>query len=590
MEKITLKPVVKELLYKTDEVNTHVDVLSYSGTTTQEKTLGSLYLIGHVKYDEEDLGYVISLVSSLAKREYYSEQALKSQDPKKSFEGTLKKLNEILQDFFKNKSFALNLGLAAIAGDQLYISKLGKFKVGLARNGEHIDVLNNIALFQKSAEDEQQFSNIISGKLQPGDKLFAYYPARPITSREKMLQTMLVKEPQEQFLEKISQLAEHLDTFTCCGVHIAIEQIKEIPLDVPATATLASQPGGPTADSVSGGRTAQVSEKPRVIAAELSVSKKGNVISSLSNVAGKLKSMDRLPIHSRFKGFIIIALVVFIPLLSIVLIRSGGDAKGLKAAYANGAENLKSIHAKLAQNDTQEARSLIQQTLAQIQPFESEKISELRKELEKSMDSVDHVSSLVPKEVGTAEATGIVLAFENNTPSVVYNRSEVLTVKDKTYTLQDPVTATDATLYEGNLYTLAGNNLYKYADALAGGTKRSDWGTPEGVAQSIAVDGNLFVLTNGGKVETYFKGKKESEFDPSLPVNEQNQIVTSKDATLIYLANPVTKRLYALDKTNGSLQTTYKLDNIGELKDITVSADGSIWLLSKDYKVWQLSF
>ena len=136
LQKITLKPVAKELLYKTDEVNTHFDVLSYMGSSTQERALGSLYLVGHAKYGDEDLGYVISLVSSLARREYYSDEALKTQEPKKAFEATLKKLNEVLGDFFKNKSLSLSIGLAAISGEQIYISKLGKFKVGLARNGE----------------------------------------------------------------------------------------------------------------------------------------------------------------------------------------------------------------------------------------------------------------------------------------------------------------------------------------------------------------------------------------------------------------------------------------------------------------------
>src|SRR3989344_504919 len=194
MEKITLKPIARELLYKADEANTHFDVLTYTGTTAQEKQLGSLYLIGHAKYEEEDLGYVVSLISSLAKREYYSGESIKNQNPKTAFENSLKKLNEVLEDFFKNKSLALNVGIAAIVGDQIYISKLGKFKVGLARGDQYIDVLNNIELFQKSPEAEQQFSNIISGKLQPGDKIFAYYPARAITSRERSLQGVLLKE------------------------------------------------------------------------------------------------------------------------------------------------------------------------------------------------------------------------------------------------------------------------------------------------------------------------------------------------------------------------------------------------------------
>ncbi|HEY4500462.1 MAG TPA: hypothetical protein VJH25_01580, partial [Candidatus Paceibacterota bacterium] len=230
MEKITLKPVVKELLFKNEEPNTHFDVLSYEGANNQEKSLGSLYLIGHIKYEEEDLGYLVSLVSSIARREYYSDSAIRQQDSRKSFENTLKKLNEVLEDFFVNNKLTLNVGLLAIAGENIFISKLGKFKVGLARAGEYIDVLNNVSLFSKSGATETQFSNIISGRVQSGDKIFAYFPARPITIREKSLNAVLVGESQQAFGDKIAQLASTVEGFNCCGVHIVLDQIKEIPV------------------------------------------------------------------------------------------------------------------------------------------------------------------------------------------------------------------------------------------------------------------------------------------------------------------------------------------------------------------------
>jgi len=576
MEKITLKPIVKELLYKADEVNTHFDVMSYSGTNTQEKTLGSLCLVGHVRFEEEDLGYIIGLIGSLAKREYYSEQSLRAQNPRTAFENTLKKLNEVLEDFFKNKKFSLNLGLAALAGDQIFISKLGKFKVGLARDGQHIDVLNNITLFQKSAEPEQQFSNIISGRLQPRDKIFAFYPGRPITSRERMLQNVLIKESQQNFLDKIGLLAQSIDTFSCCGVHIAMEQIKEIPLQMPELAvTLAALSNGHTADSELSGATA----KPRVIAAELSVSKKNNLLRTMQNSVAKLKGI---------RGFMVIAVVILIPLFTAVAIRSRNDSSGVKAIYQSSIENVKLIQAKLAQNDLNEARALIQQTLSNIRPYNDENIAALRNELVASLDGVDHASAVIPQLVGilSEDKTGIALAFENGSPTVLYNGSELLSINGKEYTLSDPVTGTDASLYEGNLYVLAGEIIYKYGDALSGGTKRTEWGTPDTRLQSIAVDGNVYGLTADGSIVMYFKGKRESSFNPELPFSGASQIATMKDSRLLYLSNPSDKRLYAIDKTSGTLQLTYKLDSIGELKDIALSSEGNVWLISADNKVW----
>lgn len=588
MQKITLKPVTKELLYKSDEVNTHFDVLTYAGASAQERALGSLYLIGHIKYDEEDLGYVVSLISSLAKREYYSEASLKAQDPKKAFEGSLKKLNEVLEDFFKNKNFALNVGLAAIAGDQLYISKLGKFKVGLARNGEYIDVLNNLDLFQKSDADEEQFSNIISGSIQPGDKIFAYYPARSLTLREKSLQSVLLKENQDQFGEKIATLAASTENFNCCGVHIAIEQIKEIPVQTYAIPAPAVQLTSATEEEQP---VALETPKPRVVAAELSVSKKSTIFSKATSTASRFRMLNRLPIHMKFRGFIIIAAIIVVPLLTIALIRTGGDSSDVKAAYNGATDSLKLAKAKLADNNPIDARTLIEKGLAQIGTLDNKKLVAVKAELNASLDSIDHISTIVPTDAGTLTAEQLELSKTSRmlATDVWFNNAELLTVKTKSYKLQDPATATDATLYEGNLYVLSGNHIYKYADALTGGTKRSDWGTIDATLMSIAVDGNLFGLTSDGKINMYFKGQKKSEFAPGLPINDGNRIATSKDGTLIYLANPITKRLYALDKTAGTLQATYKLDTIGDLKDMTVTSDGHVTMLSTDGKLWSIA-
>ncbi len=588
MEKITLKPVTKELLFKTEDLNAHVDVLTYGGTTTQEKALGSLFLIGHIKFEEEDLGYVISLISSLAKREYYSEASLKTQDPKKAFEGTLRKLNEVLEDFFKNKTFALNVGLGSIAGDQLLLSKLGKFKVALARNNEYIDVFNDVVLFQKSPEHEEQFSNVISGKLQPGDKLFAYYPSRPITSRERSLQGVLIKEDQEQFTAKITQLSNTTDAFACCGVHIMMEQIKEIPLESPISMTspsaiLAEAPRSPKPE---------LEARQAPIVAELSLNKRSGVFSSIASTALKMRGISRLPLHTRFRTFVIVAALILVPFTGIALWRSSGESSELKNAYREATQNLKLAQSHIAQNNPSEARTLLTNTLALIGAFEQEKFVLVRKEADIALDLVDNVRPETPEFISTLTETpqGKVLAFEDQTPSVIYDGEALLQVKSKLFTLADPVISVDATIYEGNLYILAeAGNVYKYSDALSGTTKRADWGTLKGDVFSIAVDGNLFALQADGTVATYFRGEQKSAFTLNLPIDTSSRLITAPDLPIIYMANPITKRLYAIDKTSGVLQGTYKLDSMGDLKDIALSAEGNVLMTSSDLKLWKLT-
>src|SRR3990167_11115335 len=146
MEKIFLKPASQEILFKADEPNTHFDSFEYGPHDKKDKHLGYLFVVGHLKYGTENMAYVLDLVSSLAKREYYSENGSAEEDPKKAFDHTLKKLNDVLEDFFENKEFQLNLGLVAVAGENIHIAKLGKLKILLARSGEIIDILNNVDL------------------------------------------------------------------------------------------------------------------------------------------------------------------------------------------------------------------------------------------------------------------------------------------------------------------------------------------------------------------------------------------------------------------------------------------------------------
>ena len=96
MEKISLKPIAREINFKATEPNTYLDAFEYSPQDEKEKRLGSLYVVGQVKYGEEDMAYVLNLVSSLAKREYYTGSGTVWEDPKKALDSALKKLNGVL--------------------------------------------------------------------------------------------------------------------------------------------------------------------------------------------------------------------------------------------------------------------------------------------------------------------------------------------------------------------------------------------------------------------------------------------------------------------------------------------------------------
>lgn len=656
MEKIILKPVVQELLHKNNEPSVHFDAFAYQGSSNQEKNLGTLLITGHIKYSDEDLSYIVSLISSLARREYYSEESIHEQNPKSAFSRTLKKLNEVLEEFFKNKNFKLSIGLAAIAGDNIFISRLGRFKITLARRDQLIDILNNIELFSKDTDGEKQFSNIISGKLQANDKLFACFPTRSLTAREKQLNAVFLKENQTEFVQKVAQLAANVSSFSCCGIHVAMEQIKEIPVQtmpkdstprtvpppsevmVKPTKNAGEKPGGPaeeSAESANQETSADIEEQPRIIPAELSVTKRNNIFSQFTAQFKKLGSLNRLNGRAKARIFIlIIAIVVAASLASIILRATSGQNSQIKNTIKLARGNLNLAESRLNQQNIREARSFLQAALANISGLPAGKVEDIKKEIYKTLDNLNHVSEgratvladltnqtvknltlITGSDSGPTVANdegNLVFVGRDNTnfklnlkPKFLFNsksyvvglensgKLEVLNSKSKKInysSLKSFLVVSDASLYEDNLYLISESKIYKYADVTTSGVKRTEWSkeTPSDKLISLAVDGNVYALTDQGKLIKYFKGKKAGEFDLQLTPGQNSKLLTNKDGAFIYLVDKTNRIVYVFEKSSGALKTTYHLDNIDQLQDAFVSKTGTIWLLGAD-KVWQLN-
>lgn len=577
MEKITLKPLAKELIFRNGEPDTSFDVQSFQGTSIQEKLLGSLFVISHAKYSSEDLAYAVSLVSSLAKREYYSDFSLQEQNAKSSFERTLKKLNEVLDDFFKNKDLKFNIGLLAISGDNIYISRLGKFKIALARNDDYIDVLNNIDLFSKDMENEKQFSNIISGKLKTGDKIFAYFPTKAIILREKMLNPIFVKEDQEEFSEKIAHLAANANNFSCCGVHVTMREIKEIPVQfMPRysmpniTKTETATPEKPVATSYSKADRAKGSksveneppepvifekqekpnfgEQPKIISAEFSVAKRGNPLTLIANRFSKLASIGRLPRKARSKIFVTIAAIVIVPLLVFVFIKSAGDSGKARTAITKAKDDLKIAQSRLTQNNRQEARSLFQTALLGISGFSGKNVETMRNQINHILDNVDNVSDKIPKLFSSALAQN--KDFKSN----------LITASDN-----KPVVAD----IDGNAFAVSQASVNSLGKLIKTSPKfLFDSGTA------------VFAFNGADAFGIYGKSKKIS----SYPLKESIQAVDAdlyENNLYVLLSNQVLKYT---DAGAGSTKSA-KWSKDAIVDPLSITADGNIYILTKNGKI-----
>lgn len=594
MEKIFLKPIPSEILVKGSQNEGHLDIFSYDYESDEAKRkLGSLYVVGNIqqntgapkafgpaketKIGDANVAYVTNLVASLAKREYYSNPDL---SPKEAFASALKKINDVVNEFFLNKDVKINIGIFTLAGENISISKLGKFKILLARDGKNIDILNNIDLFTKEKVEEKEFSHVISGRLAAGDKILAFYPGRSVTIREKALKENFLKLNTEQFLEKIGAIKEERADFACAALYINLHRVKEpavtpkvLKVHPPVTAPeIKTEEAGPIQESapVRYQYPTPEPELPRIIRSEFALGKKENPVAI---ALGKIKML--LPKRqNKMVFFVSLGVVV---LVSAWVVKSlfiiSPSQRQTNTAVSDARDNIKLAKTKISQNDLLGARKLLLGSIVSINTVVSSKKTEDAKgEIIKLLDGLDQAVESSPTLTETL-------------PKSVSDKASLLAAqKEKT-------DAVALDIYEDNLYYLAADGISKISDVgkkpksavawLKGGVLPPD-------PLAIAVDGNIYVVNKSGLLTTYYRGEKKSEVNTLVLPENSSVLATTKDSQYLYLINKNMGRIYLLNKANGALSKTIKVSSQEGFTAAYLDQDEAVYLISKDGKVWKV--
>ncbi len=753
MEKIVIKPDAKEIILRGKPEDGHVDVFSYNydGNPRTQRAeqqpngavavrpssydgsspngLGGLFIVGQVQPASEDTSYMINLVASLAKREYYLKP---DAAPKDAFSTTLKKINEVLQDFFKNKDLDVNIGIFAVTGENIFISRLGKFKIFLARDNKNIDILNDIVLFNKDHIQEKEFSNVISGKIMPKDKIFAFYAGRSITARERNIKDNFLKLAAVEFSEKLNSIKEANDNFNCAAIHLTINKykesaiikspqprelrepeaykealtspqatlakisktpptkisaVKELPAVRPseiiikpaeppkAEVTPASPPpseggnvfypgrkGISIDEPTSSGSTPSM-ESPMMRPTEFSSAKKSNLLDIIlkkfkpSGVyiigvgQGPAFSKKKLIMASSLAlavvALAIISKLTFAPYLPIPGIENGKD-KAITALVHQIQPKLDSAISFKDQNNYLESRKLLFESLTALSSSNvesSQKVENLRKNIMATLDELDKAVELSPNliqqvpsnlgdsslitsikgklyvyladnqdssngnivEVGS-EGIGKTTAVTNFNPwyliggdgllvmvNQIADKIGTLTIASgglKTSPVSMPAAVINAYPYQGNLYMLASDGVYKITDAVGGKSNPVSWLNKDAKLPTdpllLAVDGKIFVITKDGTLATYYKGDKTAEVSTAIPVSDDSIFLTTTDSKNLYLVDKNLNRIYVITKDSGSIVKTIKISGEPFIVSASINDSETIYLLSKDDKVWEV--
>ncbi|MFB6181663.1 MAG: hypothetical protein ABEJ24_02080 [Candidatus Magasanikbacteria bacterium] len=142
--------------------------------------------------------------------------------------------------------------------------------------------------------------------------------------------------------------------------------------------------------------------------------------------------------------------------------------------------------------------------------------------------------------------------------------SSSLNLSKKEFFAEEKADIADISTYAENLYVLDNNNeqIYKHTPIQDGFAKSTAWIDSEtqqkidlSNANSLAIDGNIYVLKEGGNILKLFKGNKQKfQTKDIVPQLEQpTQIWTNADADYIYILEPKNNRIVVLNK-NGKLK------------------------------------
>ena len=173
-------------MVKTEEIlikaprskNTVCDIFMYEPGNIEEASLGSLYMVAELTSNEDSL-HLISLISSLIKREYY---LLPHRGPVESLEEALKKANQALSEIANQGNLAwlgkIHFICAALNKEKdLFLTQTGCAQAWLCREGQLINITQKMVPPTTKAHPAKTFQSVVSGTVGPTDKIIFGTPA-----------------------------------------------------------------------------------------------------------------------------------------------------------------------------------------------------------------------------------------------------------------------------------------------------------------------------------------------------------------------------------------------------------------------------
>ena len=206
----------------------------------------------------------------------------------------------------------------------------------------------------------------------------------------------------------------------------------------------------------------------------------------------------------------------------------------------------------------------------------------------------DNQKNLISSDTPKEDDKMIFLSKDSNVYEYT-KLTESLSTKDISFP-QDSVDITQIFVYNRRLYTLSpkSDQIFKHNPTQTGYDRGSAWITQNSDslknAISLAVDGNIFVLTDDAHILNFYSGEQKNfEIQGVHPELESpTKIWTYANSDYLYLLEPKNKRVILLDK-DGNFIEQYTSNIWKEPQDMLIDEDNKLVYILDDNKIYKFS-
>jgi serine/threonine protein phosphatase PrpC/Tfp pilus assembly protein PilN len=202
---------IREIVYSQDDEKSFGDIFVYEPENIEEQNLGSLFIVGELKDLPRNSSYVVNLLASKIKKEFYSNTKRSAEESLESaLAGANQTLSEIAQQGNGEYVGKLSMICGTYRSNKFYLSQVGRIRSLLVRDGQILDIIKEED--NKPASTKRAFNNIASGELVDGDiVIFATSGLFNIFSLEKLRQLASSK-PLDEFATQLQNEIEEEDS------------------------------------------------------------------------------------------------------------------------------------------------------------------------------------------------------------------------------------------------------------------------------------------------------------------------------------------------------------------------------------------